>query len=84
MKKITTTTITLLLGLTLFGMSFVNGNYIESSAALAATSTPRPTPTPKPRSCPSTATARCNDGTCSYSQNRRGTCSHHGGVAEWY
>lgn len=30
------------------------------------------------------ATARCNDGTYSYSQSRRGTCSHHGGVAEWY
>jgi hypothetical protein len=29
------------------------------------------------------ATARCNDGTLSYSQNHRGTCSHHGGVAEW-
>lgn len=30
------------------------------------------------------ATARCVDGTYSYSANRRGTCSHHGGVAEWY
>ncbi|MGC2234934.1 MAG: DUF3761 domain-containing protein [Pyrinomonadaceae bacterium] len=30
------------------------------------------------------ATARCRDGSLSYSQNRRGTCSHHGGVAEWY
>lgn len=29
------------------------------------------------------ATALCNDGTYSYSQNRRGTCSHHGGVARW-
>jgi uncharacterized protein YraI len=32
---------------------------------------------------PSGASARCNDGTYSFSQNRRGTCSHHGGVAEW-
>lgn len=32
---------------------------------------------------PTGATARCADGTYSYSQNRRGTCSHHGGVAEW-
>ncbi|MBA3766796.1 MAG: DUF3761 domain-containing protein [Acidobacteria bacterium] len=32
---------------------------------------------------PAGATARCNDGTYSYSQHRRGTCSHHGGVAEW-
>jgi hypothetical protein len=30
------------------------------------------------------ATARCVDGTYSYSVNRRGTCSHHEGVAEWY
>ena len=29
------------------------------------------------------ASARCNDGTYSYSRNRRGTCSHHGGVAYW-
>lgn len=30
------------------------------------------------------ATALCNDGTYSYSQTRRGTCSHHGGVAIWF
>ncbi|MDO4967205.1 MAG: G5 domain-containing protein [Candidatus Saccharibacteria bacterium] len=29
------------------------------------------------------ATAQCRDGSYSYSQNRRGTCSHHGGVARW-
>lgn len=29
------------------------------------------------------ASAQCRDGTYSYSENRRGTCSHHGGVAEW-
>lgn len=29
------------------------------------------------------ATAICNDGTYSYSQSRRGTCSHHGGVRSW-
>jgi hypothetical protein len=28
--------------------------------------------------------ARCNDGTYSSSSHRQGTCSHHGGVAEWY
>lgn len=27
--------------------------------------------------------AICNDGTCSYSQHRSGTCSHHGGLREW-
>lgn len=30
------------------------------------------------------ATAKCRDGSLSYSRNRRGTCSHHGGVAVWY
>jgi len=29
------------------------------------------------------ATARCADGTLSYSAHRSGTCSHHGGVAQW-
>ncbi|MBX3003586.1 MAG: DUF3761 domain-containing protein [Anaerolineales bacterium] len=29
------------------------------------------------------ATAICRDGTLSYSRNRRGTCSHHGGVRTW-
>ncbi len=33
---------------------------------------------------PSGASARCADGTYSFSQSRRGTCSHHGGVVEWY
>jgi hypothetical protein len=33
---------------------------------------------------PAGATARCNDGTYSYSTHRSGTCSHHGGVAVWY
>src|SRR5436190_3994641 len=32
---------------------------------------------------PTGATARCRDGTLSYSQHHRGTCSHHGGVAQW-
>jgi hypothetical protein len=29
------------------------------------------------------ATARCNDGTYSFSQHRQGTCSGHRGVAQW-
>ncbi len=35
-------------------------------------------------SVPAGATAKCRDGTYSFSQSRRGTCSHHGGVAVWY
>lgn len=34
-------------------------------------------------SAPSGATARCGDGTYSFSRHRSGTCSHHGGVAQW-
>jgi len=33
---------------------------------------------------PPGATARCRDGSYSFSQHRRGTCSYHGGVAEWF
>ena len=32
---------------------------------------------------PAGATALCRDGSYSFSQSRRGTCSHHGGVARW-
>lgn len=41
---------------------------------------------PRPENClaaPKGATAQCRDGTYSFSQSRRGTCSHHGGVAKW-
>ena len=32
---------------------------------------------------PAGATAKCRDGTFSFSQHRSGTCSHHGGVSNW-
>jgi hypothetical protein len=32
---------------------------------------------------PRGASARCADGSYSFSQSHRGTCSHHGGVAGW-
>jgi hypothetical protein len=34
-------------------------------------------------SVPAGASAKCGDGTYSFSQHRSGTCSHHGGVAQW-
>lgn len=40
-------------------------------------------PTPY-NSAPVGATALCRDETYSFSINRRGTCSHHGGVASWF
>lgn len=35
------------------------------------------------RGPPAGASAQCRDGTYSFSRSRRGTCSHHGGVARW-
>jgi hypothetical protein len=32
---------------------------------------------------PAGASAQCRDGSYSFSQHRRGTCSHHGGVDAW-
>jgi Protein of unknown function (DUF3761) len=37
----------------------------------------------KSGTAPTGATAQCRDGTYSFSQHRRGTCSHHRGVAGW-
>ncbi len=38
----------------------------------------------RPGDAPANATAKCRDGTYSASQTHSGSCSHHGGVAEWY
>jgi hypothetical protein len=32
---------------------------------------------------PAGASAQCRDGSYSFSEHARGTCSHHGGVASW-
>jgi hypothetical protein len=37
----------------------------------------------KASAAPKGATAQCGDGSYSFSQSRKGTCSHHGGVASW-
>ena len=40
----------------------------------------------RPENCsapPNGATARCRDGTYSFSRHRSGTCSRHGGVVQW-
>jgi len=53
-----------------------NGTYVNSKGETVK----------RPESCssvPKGATAQCRDGTYSFSQSRRGTCSHHGGVAKW-
>ena len=56
--------------------------------APAPVSAPQPAPVivPAPATSPSApagATAICNDGTYSFSAHRRGTCSSHGGVAQF-
>jgi hypothetical protein len=40
----------------------------------------RPT---KASHAPAGATAKCRDGSYSFSEHASGTCSHHGGVARW-
>ena len=53
-----------------------NGTYVNSKGQTVK----------RPENCttaPQPATAQCRDGTYSFSTNRRGTCSHHGGVAKW-
>lgn len=53
-----------------------NGMYVNSKGETVK----------RPENCsaaPQGATAQCRDGSYSFSQSRRGTCSHHGGVAKW-
>ena len=37
----------------------------------------------KDGTAPNGATAKCRDGSYSFSESHRGTCSRHGGVADW-
>lgn len=53
-----------------------NGTYVNSSGNTVC----RPV---KSSSAPAGATAKCRDGSYSFSQHRSGTCSRHGGVAQW-
>jgi hypothetical protein len=53
-----------------------NGSYTNTSGNKVCSPYQNP-------SAPNGASARCRDGTYSFSQSRSGTCSHHGGVAEW-
>jgi hypothetical protein len=53
-----------------------NGTYVNSAGNTVC----KPETSP---SAPAGATAKCEDGTYSFSESRSGTCSSHGGVAEW-
>jgi hypothetical protein len=52
-----------------------HGHYVNSSGHLVHS----PAHTKSPQAPPG-ATAQCRDGTYSFSEHRRGTCSRHGGV----
>jgi hypothetical protein len=54
-----------------------NGTYVNSAGETVCK------PEQSPTGPPPGATARCRDGTYSFSKSRSGTCSSHGGVAEW-
>ena len=65
-----------------YGLSGDMGRVRYGTIAPAPSVTATPTPNPS-RDFRVRPTALCRDGTYSYSAHRRGTCSHHGGVAEW-
>jgi hypothetical protein len=54
-----------------------NGSYTNVNGQVVCS------PYPSPGGPPPGATAICNDGTYSFSQNRQGTCSSHGGVRQF-
>jgi hypothetical protein len=54
-----------------------NGTYVNSAGNTVCK------PEESPSGAPAGATAKCEDETYSFSESRSGTCSHHGGVAEW-
>jgi len=57
----------------------------SSSSTVSSRSVISRVAAPTPKTVPGNgATARCRDGSLSYSQHRQGTCSWHGGVAVWY
>ncbi len=77
------------------GMATVTGETIPIDpstvaalkSALAAADQPAihvaATATPTNSGDPSDATAKCKDGTYSYSKTASGTCANHGGIARW-
>ena len=71
----------------------LNGTYVKPAPAPQAVSCPNGTYVNtygstvcrpyQSSGAPAGASAQCSDGTYSFSQSRRGTCSGHGGVSRW-
>jgi hypothetical protein len=64
----------------------ISGNWLQYYSAVLATPKPS-TKKPSvivPKIQPPAPIARCKDNSYSYSKTRSGTCSGHGGVAQWY
>ena len=79
MKKILIGVIALLLGLVSLSPGLVLAKATTYKSKTGAT-----VHVPvKVQQAPVGTTARCKDGTYSYSLTRRGTCSRHGGVSQW-
>jgi hypothetical protein len=55
-----------------------------TSGGVSTPPAPVTTTPPTPARHPADATAKCHDGTYSYSAHHSGSCSHHGGVAVFY
>lgn len=86
----TTAALLTLLGISLIGSAAATASPTATDAALCKTGyyknvsgncIKRPTKAP---SRPAGASAKCRDGSYSFSAHRSGTCSHHGGVSIWY
>jgi uncharacterized protein YraI len=60
-----------------------NASFVEGAGYTNSKGEKVRSPTRTADNQPPGATAQCRDGTYSFSQSRRGTCSHHGGVAKW-
>ncbi len=56
------------------------GDYLNVNGVCVQDPTP---PTTTAGTIPPGVTAICRDGSYSHSTNHSGTCSHHGGVAQW-
>ena len=76
-KKVILAVVAGIVGLFLLFQLHVIPYYINSTGQFVHTPT-------YSGSIPVGASAKCRDGSYSFSLQRRGTCSYHEGVAEWY